>query len=68
LSSSQSFTIAVIDAPVSTPTDSNPAANSVAEGAASGTGVGLTALAADPNGPATSYSLIADSSGGGFTI
>ncbi|MBR1205935.1 MULTISPECIES: cadherin repeat domain-containing protein [unclassified Bradyrhizobium] len=66
--SSQSFTINVNDVPVSTPVDTNPAANSVVEGAAVNTLVGITASAVDPNGPATTYSLTGDTSGGGFKI
>ena len=64
----QAFTIAVTDVPIGPPVDTNAAANSVVEGAANGTAVGLTASAIDPNGPATTYSLIGDTSGGGFTI
>ncbi|MGF6310581.1 hypothetical protein ABIB82_004666 [Bradyrhizobium sp. i1.8.4] len=66
--SSQSFTINVNDLPVSTPVDINPAANSVVEGAAVNTPVGITASAVDPNGPATTYSLTGDTSVGGFKI
>ncbi len=43
-------------------------ANSVAEGAANGSTVGVTAFSTDVNGPAVTYSLIGDTSGGGFTI
>ncbi len=68
LTSSQSFVINVSDVPLPTPTDANAAANTVAEGAAVGTQVGITASALDPNGPTTSYSLTGDTSGGGFTI
>ncbi len=68
LTSSQTFTINVTDVALSTPVDANASANSVAEGAAAGTQVGITASAMDPNGPATTYSLIGDTSGGGFTI
>jgi VCBS repeat-containing protein len=68
LTSSQTFTINVSDVGLSTPVDSNAAANSVAEGAANGSTVGVTASAVDPNGPATTYSLTGDTSGGGFTI
>jgi cytochrome oxidase Cu insertion factor (SCO1/SenC/PrrC family) len=68
LTSSQAFTINVGDVPMTTPVDSNGAANSVAEGAAAGTTVGITASATDPSGPATTYSLIGDTSAGGFTI
>src|SRR3954454_7933817 len=68
LTSSQAFTINVGDVSMTTPVDSNGAANSVVEGAAAGTAVGITASATDPSGPAPTYSLIGDSSGGGFTI
>src|SRR2546427_8973998 len=68
LSSTQTFSIAVSDVAPSTPTDSNAAANTVAEGASAGTLVGITASSTDVNGPAVTYSLIADSSSGGFTI
>ncbi|MBR0850054.1 cadherin domain-containing protein, partial [Bradyrhizobium diazoefficiens] len=68
LASSQTFTIGVADVAPSTPVDSNAAANSVAEGAANGTTVGVTASSTDVNGPAVTYSLIGDTSGGGFTI
>jgi hypothetical protein len=68
LTSSQAFTINVGDVAMTTPVDSNSAANSVAEGAAAGTAVGITAQASDPSGPAPTYSLIGDTSGGGFTI
>jgi hypothetical protein len=68
LTSSKTFTINVSDVPLTTPVDANTATNSVAEGAAAGTTVGITASATDPSGPATVYSLIGDTSGGGFTI
>ncbi|HEY2248171.1 MAG TPA: cadherin domain-containing protein [Bradyrhizobium sp.] len=68
LSSSQTFTIGVTDVTIGVPVDANAAANSVVEGAANGSTVGLTASAVDPNGPPTSYALIGDTSGGGFTI
>ena len=67
LTSSQAFTINVGDVAMTTPVDSNGAANSVAEGAANGTAVGITASAGDPNGPATTYSLTNDA-GGRFAI
>ncbi|WFP52110.1 cadherin domain-containing protein [Methylomonas sp. EFPC3] len=70
-SNSQSFTIAVTnlnDNPVSTVSDSNATANSVAENAANGTVVGITALATDADSGATiSYSL-SDDAGGRFAI
>src|SRR5439155_345191 len=66
--SSQSFAIGVSDVAPSTPTDFNGAANTVAEGAANGSTVGITATATDINGPAVTYSLTGDTSGGGFTI
>jgi len=68
LTSSQTFTIAVTDVGVSTPVDTNSSVNTVIEGAAIGTTVGITASAADPNGPASTYALIGDTSGGGFAI
>jgi large repetitive protein len=68
LTSSQTFTINVSDVGLSAPVDTNAAANSVAEGAANGSTVGITASAIDPNGPATTYSLTGDTSSGGFTI
>ncbi|TYL84331.1 VCBS domain-containing protein [Bradyrhizobium cytisi] len=68
LTSHQTFVIGVTDAAPSIPVDSNAATNTVAEGAAAGTTVGVTASSTDVNGPAVVYSLIADSSGGGFTI
>ncbi|WP_186289687.1 cadherin-like domain-containing protein [Methylomonas koyamae] len=68
---SQTFSIAVTnvnDNPVSTLTDSNATANSVAENAANGTVVGITALATDADSGATiSYSL-SDNAGGRFAI
>ena len=66
--SSQTFTIGVTDAPPSAPVDADAAANSIAEGAANGSTVGVTASSTDVNGPAVTYSLTGDTSGGGFTI
>ena len=68
LTSSQTFSIAVTDVAPSTPTDSNLAPNNVAEGAAIGTTVGVTAASTDVNGPGVTWSLTADTSHGGFTI
>ncbi|RCW63875.1 DUF4347 domain-containing protein, partial [Pseudorhodoferax soli] len=69
--SSASFTINLTDvneAPVGAVSDVNAAANQVAENAANGTTVGITAQATDPDGTATvSYSL-SDSAGGRFAI
>ena len=67
LTSSQAFTINVGDVTPTTPVDTNGAANSVAEGAANGTAVGITASAVDPSGPATTYSLT-NNAGGRFAI
>src|SRR5947209_5653231 len=67
LTHSQTFTINVGDVAMTTPVDSNGAADSVAEGAANGTAVGITASAGDPNGPATTYALTNDA-GGRFAI
>ena len=68
LTSSQAFAIAVTDVAPSTPIDSDAATNTIAEGAANGSTVGVTASSTDVNGPAVTYSLIGDTSGGGFTI
>ncbi|WP_210520952.1 cadherin domain-containing protein [Hymenobacter terricola] len=51
----------------STPIDANPAANTVAENAANGTLVGITASATDPEGTVLTYSLT-DDAGGRFAI
>src|SRR6202035_608352 len=68
LTNSSSFTIAVTDPSLPAPVDTNANANSVAEGAAAGTAVGLTAFASTAaTDPAATYSLTADSSHGGFT-
>jgi len=68
LTSSQSFNIAVSDVAPSTPVDNNgPTGGTVAEGAANGTAVGITAFSADPNGPAATYALT-DNAGGRFAI
>jgi large repetitive protein len=63
----QNFTINVTDVGPSVPTDSNAATNTVLEGAANGTAVGVTASSSDPNGPAPTFSLT-DSAGGRFAI
>ncbi len=68
MTSSQTFTIDVTDAPPSTPVDSDGAANQVAVSAPNGTYVGVTASSTDVNGPAVTYSLTGDTSGGGFTV
>jgi len=65
--SNQTFTIAVANAAPTTPTDSNPGATTVSEGAANGDEVGLTVGATDVNGGALTYSLL-DNAGGRFTI
>ena len=61
------LTIGVTDVAPGAPTDANSAANSVVEGAASGTEVGITALATDVNGGTVTYSLD-DDAGGRFAI
>jgi hypothetical protein len=66
-SSSQSFTINVTDIAPSTPVDSNAAANTVAEGAAANTLVGITASSTDVNGPGVTWSL-SNSASGAFKI
>jgi hypothetical protein len=50
------------------PTDTNGAPDTVAEGAAANTTVGITAHATSILGFPVTYSLTADSSGGGFQI
>ncbi|MGC2856234.1 cadherin domain-containing protein [Novispirillum sp. DQ9] len=65
--SSQTFTIAVVNAAPTQPTDSNVATNAVAEGAANGATVGLTAAATHPTGASLTYSLT-DDAGGRFAI
>jgi VCBS repeat-containing protein len=64
----QTFSIAVTDVAPSVPVDSNATANSVVEGAAAGTSTGLTVSSTDVNGPAVTYSLTGDTSGGGFKV
>ncbi len=53
---------------VSPPVDSNGAGNTVAEGAAANTAVGITASATSIIGNPVTYSLVGDTSGGGFKI
>ncbi|MFV3078163.1 cadherin repeat domain-containing protein, partial [Niveispirillum fermenti] len=65
--STQTFTINVTNVAPATPTDSDSTANSVVEGAASGTAVGITASATDVNGGSITYSLT-DDAGGRFAI
>src|SRR5947209_1618396 len=65
--STQDFNIAVSDVNPSAPSDSDGAANTVAEGAAIGTTVGVTASSTDVNGPAVVYSLT-NSANGAFAI
>jgi VCBS repeat-containing protein len=66
---SQSFNITVTNANPSNPADGDTAtADTVDEGAAVGTYTGVTAAATDPNGPAVTWLLTSDTSGGGFTI
>src|SRR5882672_511862 len=68
--SQQNFVIGVDDVAPSAPVDSNVSANTVAENAANGTVVGVTASSTDVNGGTVTYSILAgdDSSGGGFTV
>ncbi|QEX18958.1 hypothetical protein FRZ44_42700 [Hypericibacter terrae] len=63
----RSFTVTIADLPPSTPVDSDADANSVAENAANGTTVALTAQATDPNGGSVTYSLT-NNAGGRFAI
>ncbi|PWC34901.1 hypothetical protein TSO221_30800, partial [Azospirillum sp. TSO22-1] len=57
----------VLNAAPAAPADADPAANMVAENATTGTVVGVTALAADPDGNVVIYSLT-DDAGGRFAI
>src|SRR5207244_3567876 len=66
--STQTVSIAVCYVGPSTPTDSNAFPTRRSSDLSAGTLVGITASSTDVNGPAVTYSLIADSSSGGFTI
>ena len=63
----KSFLVGVSTQSPNAPTDSNAAANIVAEGAATGAGVGITVSAIDPGGLPLTYSLT-DTAGGRFQI
>src|SRR5262249_33309070 len=65
---SQVFTIGVTDVAPSTPVDSDAGVNRVAVSSPNGASVGVTASSIDVNGPPVTYSLVGDTSGGGFTI
>ncbi|MBA4192194.1 MAG: hypothetical protein C0467_29835, partial [Planctomycetaceae bacterium] len=65
--STADFIIAVANANPGPVTDADAATNTVVEGAAVGTVVGITAAATDVNGPAVAYSLT-DDAGGRFAI
>ena len=70
-SSNQAFTINITDVnefAVGAVTDSNAAANTVAEDATSGTTVGITALATDADGTDTVTYSLSDDAGGLFAI
>src|SRR5207245_1471849 len=54
------LTINISDVAPSSPADGNAAANTVAEGAANGTLVGITASASDVNGGTSTYRLVDD--------
>src|SRR5690606_27873771 len=63
----ETYNVGVTDVAIPTPVDSNGASGgSVAEGAANGATVGITASATDGAGP-TTYSLL-DNAGGRFAI
>jgi len=70
LSSSETFTISVVDINLKLGAvyDLNPAPNSVSEDAATGTAVGITAHAIDPDGTDTVTYSLSNDSGGLFTI
>jgi VCBS repeat-containing protein len=63
----KTFTIDLTNLGATALTDGNNAANSVAEGAATGATVGVTGLANDPGGGPLTYSLL-DDAGGRFQI
>jgi VCBS repeat-containing protein len=67
LSSTQSFTINIGDVTPTTPVDNDAAANTVVEGAANGSTVGVTLFSDEPNGPAVVYQLT-DNAGGRFAV
>jgi hypothetical protein len=68
LTSTQSFTIAVTNAAPAAPTDADGVTGgTISEDAATGSAVGITAVAADPSGGAVTYSLTGDA-GGRFAI
>jgi len=67
LSSSQTFTINIGDVTPTTPIDGNAAANTVVEGAANGSTVGVTLFSDEPNGPPVVYQLT-DNAGGRFAV
>ncbi|HYC04964.1 MAG TPA: cadherin domain-containing protein [Azospirillaceae bacterium] len=66
----KNFTVAVLDGndPATAPIDADPTPDRVAEGAAEGTTVGITALARDPNGKGLLSYKLEDSAGGRFRI
>jgi hypothetical protein len=71
LSDTQAITVTVtnVDEPVGAVSDTNGAGNTVAENATTGTLVGITAFADEPDaGQTVSYSLTKDESGGGFKV
>src|SRR6185503_4607425 len=57
LSHSQTFTVGIGDVIPTTPVDSNAGANTVVEGAANGSTVGVTLFSDEPNGPPVIYQL-----------
>ena len=68
VTNSANFLINVTNVNPIVPVDSDAGANAVVEGAAAGTAVGVTAASTDVNGPTVTYSITADTSGGGFAI
>ena len=63
----QTYSVTISSPMPSAPIDSNSAPNSVAEGAANGTQVGITAFSTIPNGGMVTYSL-SNNAGGRFGI
>ena len=66
--SSHTFAIAVADVAPGNWSDQNAGAETVVEGAANGTAVGVTAHAIDPNGGTVHYSIVGGNPNGAFTI
>lgn len=65
---SQTVNVAAVNDPPTAPTDSDAAANTVAENSANGTTVGVTAASTDPDAGAVLTFSLTNSAGGRFAI